>query len=113
MLKIKKGDTVIVTAGKDKGKVGSVEKLIFPKTIGCPRNSTYGYRVIVKGVNLVKKHVKANPAQNIEGGIITKEASLHISNVAIYNASSNKADKVRFNADKVRIYKSTGDVING
>ena len=103
MRKIRKGDDVIVITGKDKGKRGAVLH-----AIGSDR-------LIVQGINSVKKHQKPNPATGISGGIINKEASIHISNVAIYNFSSKKSDKVgiRLDADKkkVRFFKSTNEQI--
>lgn len=104
MRKIKKGDLVIVTAGKDKGRQGvvlSVAKL--------------GQRVFVEGVNLVKRHTKGNPQQQVPGGIVSKEASIHISNIALYNQETGKADRVGFkileDGRKVRIFKSTKEVV--
>lgn len=103
MKKIKKEDQVIVIAGKDKGKTGDVKKVL--------ANS----RVVVSGINMVKKHTKANPNANISGGILEKEAPIHISNVAIFNSGTKKADRVGFKfmeaSKKVRYYKSTGEVI--
>lgn len=102
MLKIKKDDDVIVIAGRDKGKQGRVLKVLED-------------RLIVSGVNIVKKHTKPNPQAGITGGIIEKEASIHVSNVAIYNASAQKADRVGFRVEegkKVRFYKSTNESID-
>lgn len=104
MRKIRKGDDVIVIAGKDKGKRGTVLRAI--KTD----------RLIIQGINLVKKHQKPNPAISVTGGITSKEASIHISNVAIYNFTSKKADRVGFKFsvnNKVRIFKSTNEQIEG
>jgi large subunit ribosomal protein L24 len=101
MAKIKKGDEVIVIAGKSKGQTGKVDSVTDGK-------------VVVEGVNLVKKHVKPNPQAGIQGGIISKPAALDISNVAIYNSASQKADRVGYKVEdgkKVRIYKSTGETI--
>ena len=103
MLKIKKDDEVIVLAGKDKGKRGKVRKLVDAD------------RVIVSGVNMVKKHTKPNPQLGQPGGIVEKEAPLQVSNVAIFNPSTSKADRVGFKVDgdtKVRIFKSTGEAID-
>ena len=105
MNKIKREDNVIVLTGKDKGKTGKVLKVLS------------GGRVLVEGVNLVKKHVKANPSQDQTGGIITKEASMDISNVALLNPNTGKADKVAFKIlenenRKVRIFKSSGEVVD-
>jgi len=102
MRKIKKGDDVIVIAGRDKGKRGKVQ-------------SVAEDRVVVDGVNVIKKHQRPVPSKNIEGGIIEKPASLHLSNVAIVNPATNAADKVGFrlleDGVKVRIYKSTKEVV--
>jgi len=101
--KIKKGDKVIVLAGKDKGRTGTVDKVL-------PKDS----RVVVGGINMVQRHTK--PSQgDPQGGIKNKEASLHVSNVAIVDASG-KPTRVGFRMDgdkKVRFAKTTGDVING
>ena len=103
MRKLKKGDDVIIITGKDKGKRGSILRMD-----GLDH-------IIVQGVNLVKKHQKPNPTNGSTGGIIDKEMPIHISNVAIYNFSSKKADRVGFgidnNGNKIRIYKSTGEII--
>lgn len=99
MNRIRKGDEVIVTTGGDKGKRGVVASIL--------KDS----RIVVEGVNIRKKHVKANPAMGIEGGIVAKEASIHVSNVALYNAETQKADRVGFkfvDGKKVRFFKSTG-----
>ena len=102
MAKIKKGDQIIVIAGKEKGKQGTVL-------------SVTGDRVKVQGLNLVKNHKKANHATGAEGGIITQEAALHISNVAIFNATTQKADRVGYQVDedgvKTRVYKSNGESV--
>jgi large subunit ribosomal protein L24 len=102
MLKIKRDDEVIILAGKDKGKRGKVRKVLADN------------RVLVSGINMVKKHTKANPQAGVAGGILESERPIEISNVAIFNPSTNKADRVGFkvNGDsKVRIYKSTGEEI--
>jgi large subunit ribosomal protein L24 len=102
MRKIKKGDDIIVIAGKDKGKQGQIEKVI-------------GNKVVVTNVNIAKKHIKGNPNKSEPGGIIDKAMPLDISNVAIYNAATAKADRVGFkfleDGKKVRFYKSTNEVI--
>jgi large subunit ribosomal protein L24 len=104
MNKIRKGDQVIINTGKDKGKTGTVTQVID------------GKRVLVEGVNLAKKHAKPNPMRGIQGGIISKEMPLDISNVAIYNANTNQADKVGFkqleDGRKIRVYKSNGESID-
>ncbi|AJD47001.1 50S ribosomal protein L24 [Alcanivorax sp. S71-1-4] len=102
MLKIKRDDEVIVIAGKDKGKRGKVTRVL-------PNG-----RLFVAGVNIVKKHTRANPQRGIQGGIVEKEASIHHSNVAIWNPASQKADRVGFRVEdgqKVRIFKSNGEVV--
>jgi large subunit ribosomal protein L24 len=103
MLKIKSDDEVIVLAGKDKGKRGKVRQVLDDN------------RVIVAGVNMVKKHTKPNPQANVAGGIVEREAPIQVSNVAIFNPVTNKADRVGFKVDgdkKVRIFKSSGEVID-
>ena len=103
MNKIRKGDQVIVIAGRDKGKRGVV-------TLRKDDD-----RVVVEGVNLVKKHTKPNPMAGTNGGIVEKAMSIHQSNVAIYNAATGKADRVGIKvlADgiKVRVFKSSGEEI--
>ena len=107
MNKIKVGDEVQITAGKDKGKRGKLLKIVTAKNGAC--------RVIVEGANLVKKHVRPNPQLNVEGGIIQKEASLHVSNVALFDAKSGKCSKVGIkltdDGKKVRYFKSTNEII--
>jgi large subunit ribosomal protein L24 len=114
MQKIKCKDKVIILTGKDKGKTGVVLKVITPSR---SKKSVAATRVLVEGINIVKKHVRANPAQEQPGGIIQKEASLDISNVALFNAKTGKADKVAFKVlenenRRVRIFKSTGEVVD-
>ena len=103
MNKIRTGDQVIVTAGKDKGKQGSVTKIL-------PNGRCY-----VSGVQIVKRHTKPNPNAGIAGGVVEKEASIDISNISIYNPSTKKADKVSIKSledgTKVRIFKSSGKEI--
>jgi len=103
MAKIKRDDEVIVITGKDKGKRGKVVTVLED-------------RVVVAGVNMVKKHVKANPNRGTQGGIVDQEAALHISNVALFNAATQKADRIGYklltDGTKVRIYKSSGDVVD-
>lgn len=101
--KIKKGDSVIVLAGKDRGKEGEVIQVM-------PTDD----RVVVRGINLIKKHQKQT--QTEQGGIITKEASLHISNVALKDPSTGKATRVGFKIEdgkKTRVAKASGEVIDG
>ena len=101
MAKIRKGDQVIVIAGKEKGKQGTVL-------------SVSNDQVKVEGLNLVKKHQKPNRATGAEGAIVTQEASLHISNVAVFNATTQKADRVGYQVTegvKTRVYKSNGESV--
>ena len=101
--KIRRDDEVVVLAGKDKGKQGKVLKVLIADN-----------RVIVEGVNLVKKHTKPNPQLGVAGGIVEKEASIHVSNVAIVNPATGKADRVGFRFEdekKVRFFKSNGERI--
>ena len=101
--KIRRDDEVVVLAGKDKGKQGKVLKVL-------PSED----RLIVEGVNLVKKHQKPNPQLNVPGGIVEKEASIHVSNVAIVNPATGKADRVGFRFEdekKVRFFKSNGELV--
>lgn len=104
MKKLRKGDDVIVISGKDKGKRGTITKI------------NRDDRVIVQGINLVKKHQKPNPSTGTPGGIIDKEMPIHISNIAIYNLTTKKPDRVSFKIndenEKIRIFKSSGDAIN-
>ncbi|NVK10530.1 MAG: 50S ribosomal protein L24 [Gammaproteobacteria bacterium] len=102
MAKIKRDDEVIVIAGKDKGKRGRIAQV---------RTDN---RVIITGINMVKKHQKPNPQAGVAGGIIEKEAPIQISNIAIFNPSTNKADRIGFRFEdgkKVRFFKSTGEAI--
>jgi large subunit ribosomal protein L24 len=99
MRKIKSNDDVVVIAGKDKGKRGKVTKVLDDN------------RVIVSGVNMVKRHTKPNPQLQIAGGIVEKEAAIQVSNVAIVNPETNKADRVGFASEdgkKIRVFKSNG-----
>ena len=102
--RIKKNDEIIVIAGKDKGRRGTVLKVL-PKQ-----------RVLVEGINIIKKHMKPNPNANQQGGIVEREASIHVSNVALYNPITKKADRVGFktldNGAKVRYYKSSNEVVD-
>ena len=105
MQKIKKGDDVIVITGKDKGKRGSVVRVLSEED-----------RVVVENVNIAKKHQKPNPAVGAPGGIIEKEMPLAISNVAIFNPVTGKADRVGIkvleDGRKVRYFKSTSEVVD-
>lgn len=104
MKKIKQNDDVIVIAGKDKGKRGTVTKIVGDD------------RVIVENINMAKRHTKPNPNRNIAGGIVNKEMPLHISNIAIYNHATKKADRVGVrtldDGRKVRFFKSDSEVID-
>ena len=103
MNRIKKGDHVIVTAGKSKGQKGEVL-------------SVQGDRVVVQNANLVKRHTKPNPQANQPGGIVEREASIHISNVMPFNPASGKGERVGIkvleNGDKVRVFRSSGEAID-
>lgn len=104
MARIKANDTVVVLAGKDKGKHGSVLQLV---------DNEY---VVVEGVNKIKKHKKPNPQQGIQGGIVEQEKALHISNVAILNQQTNKPDRIRYQLNdqgkKVRVFASNGELVD-
>lgn len=103
MLKIKRDDEVIVIAGKDKGKRGKVQRVLA------------NGRVIVSGVNIVKKHQRPNPQRGVQGGIVEKEAAIHHSNLAIWNSKTQKADRVGFRIEdqkKVRFFKSNGEALD-
>jgi large subunit ribosomal protein L24 len=104
MHKIRKGDQVVVTTGKDKGKRGTVLRVVDLE------------HLLVEGANRVKKHQRPNPMKNTTGGIVDKEMPLHVSNVAIFNPTSKKADrvgtKVLDDGRRVRIFKSNGEVID-
>ncbi len=101
MNKIRKGDQVIVLTGRDKGKRGTVTQRVDEA------------RIMVDGINLVKKHVKPNPMKGTTGGVVDKTMSIHQSNVAIFNAATGKADRVGIklldDGKKVRIFKSSGE----
>lgn len=103
MLKIKRDDEVIVVAGRDKGKRGKVVKVL-------PDN-----RLLVAGIHMVKKHQKPNPQAGVAGGIIEKEAPIQVSNVALFNAATGKADRVGFkileDGKKIRVFKSSGEAV--
>lgn len=103
MNKIRKGDEVAVLTGKDKGKRGTVLRV----DVGV---------VVVEGINRVKKHVRPNPMKGQVGGIVEKEMPIQISNVAVFNAATQKADRVGFkvleDGRKVRVFKSNGEVVD-
>ncbi|MCL2074943.1 MAG: 50S ribosomal protein L24 [Betaproteobacteria bacterium] len=109
MEKICKGDEVIIIAGKDKGRRGTVRARVDSE------------RLLVEGVNVVKKHTRPNPMKGIPGGITDKEMPIHISNVAIFNPATGKADRVRVKVEQVeggrkkfqrtRVFKSNGELV--
>lgn len=104
MRKIRKGDQVVVLAGKDKGKRGSVLRI-------SPADET----VVVEGINRLKKHQKPNPLKGHTGGIVEREVPLHISNVGLLNPATQRADRVGFKVvegRKVRFFKSNGEVVD-
>jgi large subunit ribosomal protein L24 len=105
MNKIRKGDDVVVIAGKDKGKRGTVVRVI-------PEDD----RIVVENVNMVKKHQRGNPNLGTPGGIIEREMPLHVSNVALFNPATGKPDRVGFreldDGRKVRFFKSNGEVLD-
>jgi large subunit ribosomal protein L24 len=104
MKRIRKGDTVVVTAGRDKGRTGTVVNVLA------------NGRVFVENVNMVKKHQRANPGKNQQGAIVQKEASLHGSNVALLNPATKKAGRVGIRSlkdgRKVRFFKSNGELVD-
>ena len=104
MRKIKKGDEVIVTTGKDKGKRGTVLRVVDAE------------HVVVEGANVVKKHMRPNPMKGQTGGIVDREMPLHLSNVAIFNPSTKKGDRVGIkvleDGKRVRIFRSNGEMID-
>lgn len=105
MKKIKRNDEVIVIAGKDKGKRGKVLRVLDDG------------RLLVSGIQVIKKHQKPNPQLGVPGGIIEKEAAIDVSNVALYNPETRKADRAGFkvleDGTKVRVFKSNGAVVGG
>ena len=104
MSKIHKGDQVIINTGKDKGKRGVVSRILESD------------KVVVEGINLARKHAKPNPMKGITGGIISKEMPIHVSNVALFNTATQKADRVGYkilkDGSKVRIFKSNGEAVD-
>jgi len=103
MNRIKKGDQVIVTAGKDKGKKGDVVRVA-------------GDRVVVSNINIIKRHTKPNPQANQPGGVIEREAPIHISNVMLFNPASGKGErigvKVLEDGRKLRVFRSSGEAVD-
>ena len=104
MNRIKKGDQVVVIAGKDKGKRGDVVRVA-------------GDKVVVSNINIIKRHTKPNPQANQPGGVIEREAPIHISNVMLFNPVSGKGDRVGFkvleDGRKLRVFRSSGEAIDG
>jgi large subunit ribosomal protein L24 len=104
-LKLKQGDEIIIIAGKDKGKRGTV-KVASPAT----------GKVVIEGLNQAKKHVRPNPQRNIQGGIVAQDMPIQASNVAIYNPVTERADRLGYklleDGTKVRIYKSSGEQVD-
>jgi large subunit ribosomal protein L24 len=104
MRKIKKGDNVVVISGKDKGKRGAVLRIVDEN------------HVLVEGANRVRKHQKPNPMKGTTGGIVDKEMPIHVSNVAIFNPTTQKADRVGVkqldDGRRVRIYRSNGEMLD-
>ncbi|MBW2942873.1 MULTISPECIES: 50S ribosomal protein L24 [Spongiibacteraceae] len=104
MRKIKREDEIIVLTGKDKGKRGVVQKVMDNN------------KLLVSGINMIKKHQRPNPQLGVAGGIVEKEAPIQVSNVAIYNPTSKKADRVGFkvaeDGSKTRIFKSSGEAVD-
>jgi large subunit ribosomal protein L24 len=104
MEKIRKGDDVIVTTGKDKGKRGTVLRIVDAR------------HLVVEGVNRVKKHQRPNPMKNQTGGIVDKDMPIDISNVALFNPQTKKADRIGFklmqDGRKVRVFKSNGEMVD-
>lgn len=104
MSKIHKGDQVVVNTGKDKGKRGTV------------LNVLESGHIVVEGINVAKKHAKPNPMKGVAGGIVSKEMPLDISNVALFNTATQKADRVGYkilkDGKKVRVFKSNGEAVD-
>jgi len=104
MNRLKKGDDVIIVAGKDKGRRGVVKSF-----------TNGGSLVLVEGINIVKKHVKPNPNKGVDGGVVEKELPIDASNVAVFNPSTETADRVGFkfiDEKKVRYFKSNGELVD-
>jgi large subunit ribosomal protein L24 len=103
MNRIRKGDQVVVIAGSDKGKKGEVVRVA-------------GDKVVVQNVNIIKRHTKPNPQANVAGGIIEREAPIHISNVMLFNQASGKGERIGFkvleDGRKVRVFRSSGEAID-
>ncbi|MEH6358909.1 MAG: 50S ribosomal protein L24 [Pseudomonadales bacterium] len=104
MRKLRRDDEVVVIAGRDKGKRGKITRVLEDD------------KLIIAGINMVKRHTKPNPQRGIAGGIVEKEAAIHVSNVAIFNSATNKADRVGIkvleDGTKARIFKSNQEMID-
>ena len=104
MQRIRKGDEVVVLAGRDKGKRGTVLRILDAE------------HVLVEGANRVKKHQRPNPMKNVTGGIVDKDMPIHVSNIALFNPATQKADRVGFKSlddgRKVRVFKSNGEQVD-
>ena len=104
MQRIRKGDEVVVISGRDKGKRGTVLRRIDAE------------HVVVEGVNRVKKHMRPNPMKNVTGGIVDKDMPIHVSNIALFNPATKKADRIGFKSleggRKVRVFKSNGEQVD-
>jgi len=104
MHRIRKGDQVIVTTGRDKGRQGTVIRVLEDD------------HVVIENVNMVKKHQKPNPQAGLQGGIVQKEAPLHVSNVMLFNPATKKGDRIGFrtldDGRKVRVFRSNGEVVD-
>ena len=104
MRKIRKGDEVVVVTGKDKGRRGSVVRVLETED-----------RVVVENINMAKKHVRPNPNTGVQGGIVEKEMPIHISNVMLWNPKAKKGDRVGIREEKgkmIRFFKSTNEVVD-
>ena len=103
MKRIRKGDEVVVTAGRSKGQRGHVLRVLED-------------RLLVENVNMVKRHTRPDPGRNVPGGIVEREAPIHVSNVALYNPATGKGDRVSFrtleDGRKVRVFKSNGEAVD-
>jgi large subunit ribosomal protein L24 len=101
--RIKKGDQVVVIAGKDKGKKGDVVRVD-------------GDRVVVSNVNIIKRHTKPNPQAGVAGGVVEREASMHISNIALFNPATGKGERIGFkvleDGRKLRVFRSSGEALD-
>ena len=103
MNRIKKGDQVVVTAGKDKGKKGDVIRVM-------------GDKVVVSNVNIVKRHTKPNPQAGVAGGVVEREAPIHVSNVMLFNPATGKGERIGFKVleegRKLRVFRSSGEAVD-